>query len=152
MTAILSVVLLSSMTQTAVEKPYPKKFAYIILFTSDNCLYCEKIKRSISSKPVIRQIKEYHGKKIYEINYGDKNSDKWFVKYKVTKVPTMIIVDENGNILRGAVGYMTAREVEHFLKPPLVKKKEKTFLIFGGVTVLRMVIIILAKLALFLLS
>ncbi len=73
------------------------------------------------------------------------------------KVPTVLILDENGRVLKRAEGYMNAQELYYFLHAEPNNKVnrlvgDEEIVVFPLATAARYIVILLAKLALQLLS
>lgn len=138
---------LSSVAESA------KSDYFIVYFGAEWCGSCQKMKRSWTDRKVKNLVKQYRNSKVYKIDVDERPD--YAVKYRVTSIPTVILMDKNGNAIRRAVGYMSAIQLRDFLNNTPTRagpqQKEEVFA-FGAISILKNIILILARLALFLLG
>ena len=85
----------------------------VLQFTSAMCYDCKRIKGEIKS---LKQ--EYKGRIIFKkINIGTKTEDvnKLIEKYSITVVPTLVFLDENGNVTAKKEAYLTREQIKKHL-------------------------------------
>jgi thioredoxin-related protein len=77
----------------------------ILLGKSASCHWCEKMAlNTFSNSTIIKLINKSYTPVVIDIN---KNRDV-FIQYKIFKLPTTIIFDTNGNVIKTATGYIKA--------------------------------------------
>lgn len=165
MMTLLTLALLSiAATVNAGEAQAGKSDIYIVKFYANWCKPCKDMDRNVwPDARVKRQVRKYRHSKVYTVNVDvDK---EWVLKYRVTSIPTVILMDKNGVALKRGVGFMTPEQLHKFLDdgvadrafnrgPPNVREmpQQEETLTFGAVAVLRWVVIALAKAILFFLG
>ena len=86
----------------------------IVKFTSAMCLDCQTMNK------IMKEIYPKYQDDIIltEIQVQDKNpnNDKWIKKYDVTLVPTIILINSNGNQVRRIEGAIEKEQMEKYLK------------------------------------
>ncbi len=86
----------------------------IVKFTSAMCLDCQTMNK------IIREIYPNYKDDIVltEINVQDNNpnNDKWIKKYNVTLVPTIILINANGNQIRRIEGAIEKEQMEEYIQ------------------------------------
>lgn len=146
--ALTAFLLLFCATAEAAKSDY-----YIVKFGASWCAPCRQMDAEVWPNPRVKdQIKQYKNGKVYYIDV-DKDQE-WVLKYQVTGVPTILILDGDHKVVRRVMGYLNVEQLVVFLdKDPATAGKiaDETF-VLGGVTILRWVIILLARGALFILT
>ena len=86
----------------------------IVKFTSTMCIDCQTMNKII--KEIYPQYKDTV--ELTEINVQDGNpkNDEWIKKYEVTLVPTIILIDSNGNKTKRIEGAISKEELENCIK------------------------------------
>lgn len=84
----------------------------LLIFSAGWCKYCTKIKQEInSSEDVKNRFKDYN---VVDVNF---DVDKGLVRrYNVKKIPTLIVVDDDGKELNRHSGFANAKALQQFLK------------------------------------
>ena len=91
-----------------------KSDLYIMFFTSKSCIHCKRMKPHWNSDQVKAEVKNYHNSMVYEIWY--ENDPRGFFKsYNIDSLPTTMVVDKNGKVMRKAKGYLTEKALDDFL-------------------------------------
>lgn len=85
----------------------------LMIFTSDTCSWCEKLKMNLSDPDVIEALNNYI---IYYVDIQDKNNDFLVKKYNVKTIPNCIILDKKENILKNSIGYKNKNQLVNWLK------------------------------------
>lgn len=85
----------------------------LMIFTSDTCSWCEKLKMNLSDPDVIEALNNYI---IYYVDMKDKNNDFLVKKYNVKTIPNCIILDKKENILKNSIGYKNKNQLINWLK------------------------------------
>ena len=82
----------------------------IVKFTSTMCIDCQTMNKII--KEIYPQYKDKV--ELTEINVQDGNpkNDEWIKKYEVSLVPTIILIDSNGNKTKRIEGAISKEELE----------------------------------------
>lgn len=88
---------------------------YVYNFTADWCGYCQQMKPAWVSPDVKAKLKKFHGKDKYDFDWDDENLHKYYDYYGVTSIPTVIIVDQNGKVIKRKQ-YMSRHELLKFLE------------------------------------
>lgn len=84
----------------------------LLIFSAGWCKYCTKIKQEINlSEDVQNDLKRYN---VVDVNF---DVDKGLVRrYNVKKIPTLIIVDDDGKELNRHSGFANEKTLKEFLK------------------------------------
>lgn len=86
----------------------------IVKFTSAMCLDCQTMNK------IMKEIYPKYQDDIVltEIQVQEKtpNNDKWIKKYNVTLVPTLILINSNGNQVRRIEGSIEKEQLEEYLQ------------------------------------
>ena len=107
----------------SIEVSYPfrkavadtKEAMQVLFFTSDNCPPCVRMKKNVwPNAEVQRSIKQYHDSPRMLNSSNDKNM-VYFKHYNIQYVPTTIICDRYGGELKREVGYISIKQMLHFL-------------------------------------
>ena len=92
-----------------------KETMQVLFFTSDNCPPCLRMKKNVwPNAEVRRSIKQYHCSPRM-LNSSDEKDLVYFKHYNIRYVPTTIICDRYGGELKREVGYVSIKEMLHFL-------------------------------------
>ena len=83
-----------------------------IHFSASWCLPCQILNDQLESHPEI--VKEIYIE--LELNYDEPNDHEWFVRYGVQCLPTMIVIDDMGQIIDRMDGTGSLAEVKSFLQ------------------------------------
>lgn len=155
-------VFLVAMLATGVVKADQKDY-YVMKFGAKWCSPCQDMERYVwPNKKIKNEIKKFKNGKLYKFD-SDKKSDRHvFIQYAVTNIPTVLIVDKDGTVVKRAVGYMNTDDLYDFLhnnvgkriqagKHPYAIHNEDVY-VFPAVITLRWVVIAIAKLLLFLIG
>lgn len=134
-----------------------KSDLYVVKFTANWCGPCQQMNRYVwPDQKVQKELRKYRNGKVYSINV-DTDKD-WVRKYRVTAIPTVIIMDKDGVALKRAVGYMSAEQLANFLDDGVADYSvtrgppQEQVITYGAATILRWVIVWLARFALFMLT
>ena len=86
----------------------------IVKFTSTMCIDCQTMNKII--KEIYPQYKDKV--ELTEINVQDGNpkNDEWIKKYEISLVPTIILIDSNGNKTKRIEGAISKDELENCIK------------------------------------
>lgn len=86
----------------------------VIKFTSNMCSAC------IQMEPVIKKVMLNYQDKVQYIviptQVNNEYNQKMISKYNVKLIPTIIIVDRNGNIYKRIQGYVSESELEKYIQ------------------------------------
>ncbi len=83
-------------------------------FTASWCLPCQMINDQLESHPeILKEINEIYIE--LELDYDEPNDQEWFVRYGVQCLPTMIVIDDVGQIIDRMDGTGSLAEIESFL-------------------------------------
>ena len=128
------------------------KSQYTILeFGAKWCDSCKKMKSSWRDSRVKNELKKYHRSGYIDIDKYPNLA----VQFGVDSIPTVLIVDSNGRVLKRAIGYMSADQLYQFLNNEVragTNGQEEVFVFPGALVIARYLVIIIAKLALLLLG
>lgn len=96
---------------------------YVVYFYGgDWCPPCKAMKPVWDNKNVREELKNYKGRREWGISIDDRSNDEYIKRYKITCVPTVIIVTSEGKILKRHEGFMSSNDLVGFLKT--VEKNE----------------------------
>lgn len=128
---------------------------YVVYFKAEWCQPCKKMEESWNDESVVKLIKKYRGKVVWEIDIDKYPNEA--VKYRIFSVPTVLILDKEGKVLRRAVGYMNAQQLHHFLSADFNKRVtkvvgEEEVFTFPLASIAKNIIYLFAKILLGLLS
>lgn len=121
----------SSITLTATDILPSKKQLYVVYFTADWCGPCKLMKPHWRHKTVVDQLKKYRGTKSgttwkpYKIDVDVEKHIPIVKKYKVTGIPCIILVTNDGVEYARSVGGLSQSELRAFLAKGAVWKKER---------------------------
>lgn len=121
----------SSYTTIAVDKLPAKSELYVVYFTADWCGPCRLMKPHWKHKTVQDQLKKYRGTKSgttykpYKIDVDVEKHIPIVKKYKVTGIPCIILVTNDGVEYARSVGGLSQSELKAFLVKGAVWKKER---------------------------
>ena len=86
----------------------------LIKFTSNMCGECKRV------EPVVQEaVTKYQDTIQYiviPVQINNKYNQEMISKYKVTLVPTIIILDKNGNLVKRIEGYVDAKTLENYIR------------------------------------
>ena len=92
-----------------------KETMQVLFFTSDNCPPCLRMKKNVwPNAEVRRSIKQYHCSPRM-LNSSNEKDLVYFKHYNIRYIPTTIICDRYGGELKREVGYVSIKEMLHFL-------------------------------------
>ncbi|MES9942418.1 MAG: thioredoxin fold domain-containing protein [Candidatus Thiodiazotropha sp. 6PLUC2] len=122
---ILATTNLSDISTTAQKNHTP----IVVVFESETCGYCRRLKQEILQPlsetislqpPVVMEFDIFSGGKITDFN-GDKIRSRQFKeRYHIFAVPTLLILDHEGNPLADPiVGYNSREEYQALLRSSL---------------------------------
>ncbi len=154
MKILMTVMLAISIPTTALA--VDKSELYIVKFGASWCAPCKKMERYVwPHSSVKREVAKYRNGKVWHID-TDKDME-WVRKYNITGVPTVMIMDKNGVALKRGVGYMTVAELTKFLSDGAIRtdsrgSPDEVILGFGAASILKYVVLGLAKLIIMLLG
>lgn len=106
---IVAYVLLNKNSNNIIANAKENNLPTLMTFSSTMCLDCQKMKGVISEVE-----KEYNSKiNFVSINALDKNRKikDYIKKYGVVLVPTMVFVDQNGNMTNKIEGYIPKEQL-----------------------------------------
>ena len=106
-------------TQYINEVSADNRSHYVLYFSATWCEPCHRMKISLSDERVVTALQGFIGGKYWEYDADDSNSKKFFDAYKVSGVPTIIIVDKQGHVVRRYTGYMNADDLLKWLTEPI---------------------------------
>ena len=87
----------------------------VLFFTSDNCPPCLRMKKNVwPNAEVQKSVKQYHCSPRI-LNSSNEKNMVYFKHYNIQYVPTTIICDRYGGELKRKVGYISIKEILHFL-------------------------------------
>lgn len=121
----------SGITTTATNKLPSKSELYVVYFTADWCSPCKLMKPHWKHKTVLDQLKKYRGTKSgttwkpYKIDVDLEKYIPVVKKYKVTGIPCIILMNNNGLEFSRSVGYLSQSRLRAFLAKGAVWKKER---------------------------
>lgn len=83
----------------------------VLLFTSDNCPWCDKQKDVLTDPEVVAKLKNY------VVCFVDLRKEKDIAKnYRVRSVPSYFLIDKEEKIIKKNVGYKNKSEFLNWLK------------------------------------
>ena len=95
-----------------------RKISKIINFTSEHCAPC------IQFQPIFEDTaKQFENIEFETINIEDENSDEIVEKYQVKKVPSILILDENKNLIYKIIGKISEQDFTEIITDVLNEKK-----------------------------
>lgn len=86
----------------------------IVKFTSAMCLDCQTMNKIM--KEIYPKYKDDIVLTEINVQDGNPNNDKWIKKYDVTLVPTIILINENGNQIRRIEGAIEKEQMEEYIQ------------------------------------
>lgn len=96
------------------QKVWKQKIPILIMFSTPNCSYCEKIKKDVLSpmatmdeyneKIIIRHIDVQSFDELNNFYNEEMTHNEFSIKYAVNFFPTVILVDNYGSILGKIIG------------------------------------------------
>ncbi|PUB81054.1 MAG: hypothetical protein DBP00_19580 [gamma proteobacterium symbiont of Ctena orbiculata] len=102
----------------------------VIVFNADTCNYCRRLKEEVigplsqqrdGKLPLIREFDIYSNGKIIDFNGDSIRSRQFRNRYNIFAVPTLLILDANGNPLTDPiVGYNSQDEYLELLQSSLI--------------------------------
>ena len=88
----------------------------VLFFTSPSCGPCMKMKNTVWTNDQVKErISEYLDSPSM-IDTSIKQNDDKFTQYKIKYLPTIIMIDDEGDEIRRNVGFMDVDELLNFLK------------------------------------
>lgn len=103
----------SSISETQAEIANSGKLA-LIYFTADWCMPCQMLQEShFRDERVINQIN--NGFVSVKADYSEMDHIEWYDKYEVRMLPTLLIIDENGNEVDRIQNIRNTRQLYLFL-------------------------------------
>ena len=82
-----------------------------LLFTSENCPWCDKQKDVLTNPELVKKLKDY------VVCFVDSKKEKELSKtYKVRSVPSYFILDKQEKILKKNIGYKSKEEFLNWIK------------------------------------
>ena len=88
-----------------------QKDHYILKFGATWCGPCNQMDRNVWPKRSIKdEIKKFKNGKVYKFDSDTPTHRAIFVRYAITALPTVLIVDEDGKAVKRAVGGMSERQ------------------------------------------
>ncbi|MCG8489398.1 MAG: thioredoxin fold domain-containing protein [Candidatus Thiodiazotropha sp.] len=106
----------------------------MVVFESEDCGYCVRLKQEVlkplsdttqQNLPVIKEFDIYAGGKVTDFNGDVIRSRQFKDRYQVFAVPTLLILDPDGNLLaEPIVGYNSQEEYERLLQESLLASHE----------------------------
>lgn len=129
----------------------------IVKFGATWCGPCHVMDKVWADKDVVKATKNYKGKDGKHTWYVDHDKHRNLIlHYKVDALPTVIIINSKGKSVRRAKGIMNKQQLLNFLNNEIVEtssgNQQEEVLVYEGLTILRWVVIALAKLSLFILG
>ena len=95
-----------------------KKISKIINFTSEHCAPC------IQFKPIFENVsKQFENIQFETINIEDENSDEIAEEYQIKKVPSILILDENKNLIYKIIGKISEKDLIEIITDVINNKK-----------------------------
>ena len=153
----IATILVASVAQ-ADQKDY-----YVLKFGAKWCQPCQQMDRDVWPQRIIKnEVKKFKNGRLYKFD-SDKSKDKdVFIRYAITNIPTVLIVDKDGTVVKRAVGYMNTNQLYDFLhnnigvktqigRHPYAIHNEDVFVLPAAIS-LKWVIISIAKLLLFIIG
>ena len=84
-------------------------------FSASWCLPCQMLNDQLASHPELtKQLNELYIE--LELDYDEPNDQEWFVRYGVQCLPTMIVIDDMGQIIDRMGGSGSIAGLESFLR------------------------------------
>ena len=86
-----------------------------VRFSASWCLPCQLLNDQLANHPeIVKEINEiYLG---IELDYDDPNDQKWFVRYGIQCLPTMMVIDDMGQVIDRIDGTESIDGLQSFLK------------------------------------
>lgn len=88
----------------------------LLFLTIDNCLYCEKMKRTTFRD---RQVIRYLQAALVPAVLDAKNAPELIKRLQVTSFPATVIIETNGDVIETITGYRTPRQFQRQLHATL---------------------------------
>lgn len=86
----------------------------IVKFTSTMCIDCQTMNKII--KEIYPQYKDQIDLTEINVQDGNPKNDEWIKKYGVSLVPTIILIDSNGNQVKRIEGAISKSELENCIR------------------------------------
>ena len=93
-----------------------KKTNQVLFFTSNSCRPCAKMKKLVWPDPAVQTAVGEYDESPVTVNSSNPEDEAKFNDYHIKYVPTIIIVDEEGEELKRSTGYMDVNQLVNFLK------------------------------------
>lgn len=104
--------ILASNFKEAIEKSKENKMDVLVFFVSDSCGFCQKLKKETLSDDSVKELM-----KKYVVVFIDSDKDREHIKkYKVTGLPTYIIVNQDEKQLQFGSGFLNKNQFSDWLK------------------------------------
>lgn len=134
---LLAMIAIFGLANTAVAQDVPLGDTYVLYFRANNPV-CEKMDKDFKDKDVQTVVNMYKTKQVY--TYTASLNKRTFRDYRVTEVPVILLIDEEGRLVKYAKGYMTKAQMIEFLSVVKVSDGPVKPVIFGEtITVARIV-------------
>lgn len=85
----------------------------LIIFTSDYCSWCKKLKETLSDPTVVENLNNYI---ICYVNMKDLENKDLIKKHNVKSIPDIFILDKKENIIKHHVGYQNKNQLMNWLR------------------------------------
>jgi thioredoxin-related protein len=85
----------------------------LMIFTSDHCSWCKKLKNTLSDPKVIEALDNYI---ICYVDIKDFENKNLIKKYNIKSIPSAFILDKKENIIKNHIGYQNADQLINWLK------------------------------------
>ena len=80
----------------------------LIKFQAEWCMPCQKQKQEFKTNPI-------ENTELVEVDV-DNDVDDLCSKYKVMSIPTLILLDDNDNLIKKWVGFTSSETINDFIK------------------------------------
>ena len=114
---LLAFFILSSRNESLAQKSNSTEKPQIIKFTSLMCLDCKRL-----NEVMVKVYPKYSEDIILtevQVQNNDKYTNDQIAKYNVSLVPTMILLDKNGNKIEKIEGFLPEKDLENKMKAML---------------------------------
>lgn len=91
---------------------------YVYDFSATWCKPCQEVKLTLENPQVKEKLKEFYGDKAWVFDWDVESDKRYFEYYNIDSVPTLLIVDESGKVIKKHSGTITKENLLIYLNLP----------------------------------